>query len=294
MSVSYDVLSGEVTTDDLILALRMDDHFDISYFINNNEIDIRHLRLLVSKPSTHVDHIRQAAKHLSTEAPKAVDFCSKEKFANVLLEVGKDATDFSFYNQEYFLDGNPLHDDSPGADAFRRKHNVYAVLSARILYGGKVLPVHVSEWYDEHGTDMQIHYMDGKGDVLMGLCYKLYKKRLEVLDARTVEVSCYEFMNLYAEYTKYLPIYLHIKGRAMQRARIQAMVESMKKNGASDEMIMNVSREVLDTDEAHTEAERKRARKMEGKTCDFVVFVGFVADAPREVGNNVVSFLGGC
>lgn len=290
--VSHVVYSGEVIGDEIIRAIQAGENLDMEYFASRGRLGLRHLRLLVSKSNSKVKDVRIVAEEMPDDAGKAINFCVKPEFAKILLEVSKDAaTDFSFYNQELFRVDGHLHDDSPGADAFRSKMNVYSVLSEQILYGGKVLPNHVSEWYDEYGTTLHAEYM--AKDVLMGKCYALHEKQkfASTGEGEIVEVSPYEFMVRYFEYLKYLPIYLYINVRAKERERLQALVASLEKHGVSSEVIMAVSREALDTG-AQTPAEKKRARKLTENTHnkEFKNVVSFVADAPKGVHLNVVGF----
>lgn len=297
--VSAVVYSGEVICDEIIRAIQAGENLDMEYFASRGRLGLRHLRLLVSKSNSKVKDVRIVAEDMPDDAGKAINFCVKPEFAKILLEVSKDAaTDFSFYNQEWFTDGL-LHDDHPGADAFRSKINVYSVLSEQILYGGNVLPNHVSEWYDEYGTEWcdeygrSLHAEYMAKDVLMGKCYALHEKQFaSTVEGEIVEVSPYEFMVRYFEYLKYLPIYLYIHVRAKQRERLQALVASLEKHGVSSEVIMAVSREALDTG-AQTPAEKKRARKLTENTHnkEFKNVVSFVADAPKGVRLNVVGFL---
>lgn len=62
----------------------------------------------------------------------------------------------------------------------------------------------MSEWYDECGKSLHAEYT--AKDALMNKCYALYKKQkfATLCEGDIVEVSTYEFMVRYFEYTKYL------------------------------------------------------------------------------------------
>lgn len=283
LPLSHAVVSGAPVTDEVLRAIQAGENLDIDFFIGSGELGLPHLRALASMPTTSPAILRRVAQAECTEARKAVDFCVSGEFASILLQACGDATDFSFYNQGFFkVEENPLHDEDKGADAFRSKSSVHAVLTERILFGGKVLPPHVAKWYDDNGESIR-----DQGSHLRE-CYALYKKKtFASLTEGILEVSMYRFMVRYSEYLKYLPVYMRMYTMSKKRRSLGGMVSVLVDNKVPPEVIAEATKLALDA----LETQNKKARKLEPPVKKLVYLVDVVSDSPDEVKNAIMEFL---
>lgn len=240
---------------------------DLTVFANLNVFQEHHLRILVTMPRTPLYIIKMVAREPETHPERAIDYCSSAAMARVLIGIGGDVRCFALYGQDSFLVYNtPLHDFRKGADSFRRKKAVYEVICERVLFGGKVLPLHVASWFVAHGNSLHSEYMRKRGSDHMLACYDVYEKQaFECTEEVIVPVS-YDFMIAYHRYTKYLPLIMFIWATDKKKRAVEQAVEGMVDMGYTCDQIDlfvkgRVMREFAAQKRASSKKDRAKKRK---------------------------------
>lgn len=253
-------MTGKPVVRDVVLRAIMSGS-DLGVFSGIGSFKDHHLRVLVTMPRTPLSVIKMVAQEPGTNPAAAIDYCSSAAIARVLIKICRDVSVFSFYNQPTFQAGTKLHDFRKGADRFRRREVVYEVLSERILYGGDVLPAHVSKWFSLYGSIIHDTYMEAHGSAHMLSCYDICEKQAFAATEKVVSPIPYEFMVAYHRYTKYLPVTMFFRAVFLKRTSAQKRINLMAEEGYTAEQIQLFLRERELKEKVDFEASVERKRK---------------------------------
>lgn len=277
-NVSYAAVTGtplpNIFNDTVLHAIQM--KAPLGIYINAGMIRERHLRLYVTMPRRSLVVLQRMARLPGTDPAGAVDFCLGPDYARILLEVSNNPSVFKFYNHARFtFAGRDLSDDATGADAFRNKASVYAVLSERVVFGGRVLPAHIVKWYNDEGNaGLHTSYMDKRnGDgAEMRECFGEYRrqKAASVEEGGIIDTKPYEFMVAYHKNTKYFPLCMHLNVLAKKRKEIEQARADMVAKKCTDQQIDAAMRGmgVGGQQPPRTPEEKKKQRKITRATKD--------------------------
>lgn len=234
--LSYTAMTGLPVVQDAVLRCIIAGA-DLTVFANLGAFQEHHLRVLVTIPRTPLYVIKMVAREPGTNPARAIDYCSSGAMARALIKICRDVSCFSFYNQDYFVQGGTLHDFRRGADRFRRRDVVYEVLCERVLYGGDVLPAHVATWFNNYGHNMHWAYMLKHGSPHMRRCYDLCEMQAFKATQQLKTPSSYQFMIAYHRYTKFLPITMYYEAVSKKRDSVEQVVKDMVEKGFSTEQV---------------------------------------------------------
>ena len=234
--LSYTAMTGLPVVGDVVLRSIIGGS-DLTVFANLGAFKEHHLRVLVTMPRTPLYVIKMVAREPGTNPARAIDYCSSGTMARALIKICRDVSCFSFYNQEYFVQGGSLHDFRRGADRFRRRDVVYEVLCERVLYGGDVLPAHVAKWFNNYGQNMHWEYMLKNGSPHMRKCYDVYERQAFEDTQELQTPSPYQFMIAYHRYIKFLPIKMYLRAVSKNRDSVEQVVKDMVDKGFSTEQV---------------------------------------------------------
>ncbi|CAN0530286.1 unnamed protein product, partial [Ectocarpus sp. 12 AP-2014] len=205
---------------------------NLTVFANTGSFKEHHLRVLVTMPRTPLYVIKMVAREPGTDPANAIDYCSSAAMARALIKICRDVSCFALYEQEYFrVRGRMLHDFTRGGDRFRRREVVYQVLCERVLFGGDVLPPHVSTWFNSCGGYWHEKYMEGYGSAHMIACYGVYEKQAFSATQDVITPVPYQFMVAYHRYTKYLSLTMWFRAVFKKKAQMEADVKDKLEQG---------------------------------------------------------------
>ncbi|CAM9099887.1 unnamed protein product [Ectocarpus sp. 4 AP-2014] len=188
--------------------------------------------------------------------------------ARALIKICRDVSRFALYEQECFrVGGKRLHEFRRGGDRFRRREVVYQVLCERVLFGGDVLPPHVSKWFNSCGGYWHEKYMEGYGSGHMKACYNIYEEQALGATHEVITPVPYQFMVAYHRYTKYLPLTMYFRAVFQKKARMEAVVKDALKQGLSIEqahasLVVEDVENMRDWDFKNSADEKKKRRKL--------------------------------
>lgn len=228
-------MTGKPVGRDLVLRSIMSGA-KLTAFANIGAFKENHLRVLVTM-RTPLNVIKMVAKEPGTNPAEAIDYCSSAAIAKVLINICRNVTCFSFYNQDTFVEGEPLHDYRKGADRFRSREVVYEVLCERVLFGGDVLPAHVARWFNNYGPNSHYTYMLKRGLDHMMACYEIYEKQAFEATEELITPLPYQFMVAYHRYTKYLPLKVFFRAVLSKKKADQKKMNDELEKGSSIEQV---------------------------------------------------------
>lgn len=276
---------------------------NIDAYIATGALRPHHMRLLASMPSSTRSVLRRAANCSGTDPAGAIDFCASASAARILLQASNDPKVFKLYNQYQFRHGRDLHDDRRGADRFRNKTRVFAVLCERVLYGGDVLPPHVLFWFNQNGRRLLDDDIDNRGcdRSEMRKCYTVYRvqKAAATVGEGIVNTTPYEFMLAYQRYQKFFPVVMRVYLVCKKQGASKKILDDMGKKGFSSKEIMEVARgqEAIHDTEASSPEGKKRAKKLgkaiskDSRIEQLVDVVDFACKAPKLVTKLIMEYL---
>ncbi|CAN0251422.1 unnamed protein product [Ectocarpus sp. 6 AP-2014] len=233
--LSYTAMTGKPVVNDVVLSAIVSGS-NLTVFANIGSFKEHHLRVLVTMPRTPLYVIRMVAREPGTNPAKAIDYCSSAAMARALIKICRDVSRFALYEQDCFrVGGKRLHEFRRGGDRFRRREVVYQVLCERVLFGGDVLPPHVSKWFNSCGGYWHEKYMEGYGSAHMKKCYDIYEKQALRATHEVITPMPYQFMVAYHSYTKYLPLTMCFCAVFKKKAQMEAVVKDRLREGLSVE-----------------------------------------------------------
>lgn len=209
-----------------------------------------HLRLVVMKKHAPAAIVKYMVQNLKLCASEALDVAAGPRMVKLLLSLGADASEFTFFKGDCF---HRVADDRKYSETFRRSENLFPAMGVRVL-AGATLPRQLCQWFDYNARKWASKFMREHGSEHMGACYCTCKRQF---DAQVVVGSsrdssdseddfgfrCYwpaesypsfaKFLGKYMRYTKYLPIKLYVKSVRMSHAAVDKSVKMILAAGAS-------------------------------------------------------------
>lgn len=261
--LSYTAMTGKPVVGDPVLRCIVSGA-SLTRFAGMGAFKEHHLRVLVTMPRTPISVIKMVAGEPETNPARAIDYCSSATIARALIKICGDVTCFSLYEQQSFVNGARIHDFRTGADRFRRREVVFEVLCERILFGGDVLPPHISAWFNSYGRYCQESYIERYGSAHMMACYQIYEKQLFEVTEDLVTPPPYQFMIAYHRYTKYLPLTMFFNAVLKEKASVEAIVKDRVAEGFTMEqvrasLVADGSKNMLDLNQS-AKGKNKRRR----------------------------------
>ena len=256
-------MTGKPVVNDMVLRSIISGA-NLAVFANTGSFKEHHLRVLVTMPRTPLYVIRMVAREPGTNPAKAIDYCSSAAMARALIKICRDVSRFALYEQGCFrVGGKRLHEFRRGGDRFRRREVVYQVLCERVLFGGDVLPPHVSKWFNSCEGYWHEKYMEGYGSAHMIACYDIYEKQAFCATHEVITPRPYQFMVAYHRYTKYLPLTMCFRAVFNKKSRVEAAVKDKLEQGLSVEQVHAclVVEDVQNMRDLKNSAEGKKKRR---------------------------------
>lgn len=217
------------------------------------------------KKNTSVAIMKFMVKEVGIPAGEALDVAAGPRMVRILLNLGADPCNFTYFNSEYFvrMPSFKVADDTAGADTFRRSTNLFPALGIRLL-AGATLPPRLEEWFNWVGRYSLNLFMTEEGTPHMTSCYttalkltqgaksrrrealvavRRVKRAPVVIDVHDSSDSDREqswrafpkpspsaFLSAYANYAKFLPVKLYV---FRVREGCRSLAESAKKMRAA-------------------------------------------------------------